>query len=129
MSTQKFCHNCGKKLVVGDKFCSGCGTNLASLSSKPTPPPAPSFKPFSVTSEEDDDDEAVDRMTHANIRQTELHVDIIKDRPMNETIGDVVKQSLHSGPPRPEEKFKRPTIDSKQALEAFRKEAGTLRNA
>ena len=34
-TTNKFCHNCGIKLIPTAKFCGECGTSQSSLSAKP----------------------------------------------------------------------------------------------
>jgi hypothetical protein len=127
MSMNKFCHHCGKKLNVGDKFCGGCGTSLSSLAATPTPPPkpaTPSFAPFAVA-KDDDDDDYIDRLEHINLRQAGLQVEIIKDRPIGETIGVAM---ANAQPLDPNDTFKRGGIDPEQALALFQKEAGTLRN-
>lgn len=126
---EKFCHHCGKKYIVGAKFCPECGTNLLSLSSTPaTAAKAPTFAPFVVQSDEDGE-ESIDRMAHANIRQTELHVEIVKDKPQTETIGAAMMAGA-SVNPQNIETIKRVVapIDEKEFLKAFRKEAGTHRD-
>lgn len=133
----KFCHNCGKQLVVGAKFCSDCGTSLASLDAKP-PAPTPAqtsttrphgqFTPFVVGRDEDDDDSYLDKMDHVDIRQTELHVEIVKDRLVGETVGSVFSQGLQAGAPPVIDSRPAPQIDRDEALKVFQQEAGSLRN-
>lgn len=137
---QKFCHNCGKQLVVGAKFCNECGTSLSSLANKPTPAPtAPStaapnkqgqFAPFAVGHDEDDDS-YLDRLDHVDIRQSELHVEIIKDRPLGESVGSLIAQVIQGGHAPEIEPARNPipTAQNSEAfLKEFRQEAGTMRN-
>lgn len=130
---QKFCHNCGKQLVVGAKFCPECGTSLSSLSNKPPTPPSTKpdqgqFAPFAVGRDDEDDDSYLDKMTHVDVRQNELHVEIVKDRPLGESIGNLITQALAAGKP-PELDPARHTqpVDSKAFLAEFQREAGTLK--
>jgi hypothetical protein len=132
---QKFCHHCGKQLPIGAKFCAFCGTNLASLSEKPVPQevvppskPAGQFVPFAVGHDADDDDSYIDTIDHLNIRQTALHVDIVKDQPIGESMGSVIAQGVSSTTP-PTIDPNRPALDPKVSLEEFAKEAGTLRKS
>jgi len=129
---QKFCHNCGKQLVVGAKFCNECGTSLSSLSNQPaTPDPNKQFTPVMVGRGEDDEDgdSYIDRMSHINIRQDALHVEIIKDRPLGESVGSLISQAMHAGrAPEVEASRAAPVTDSKSFLEDFKREAGTMRN-
>ncbi len=135
---QKFCHSCGKQLTVGAKFCTECGTNLSSLANIPTPaPPAAhaqtrqsQFVPFAVGTDNDDDDgdSYLDKLQSAPVRQNELHVEIVKDRPLGESVGALVSQAMQGGgapisdPARPPQ-----YTDGSQFLADFRKEAGTSR--
>jgi len=43
---QQFCHNCGVKLNVGQKFCGQCGCSQASLSEKPPTEQAQAKQPI-----------------------------------------------------------------------------------
>jgi hypothetical protein len=140
VSMQKFCHNCGKQLMVGAKFCSSCGVSLSSLSNTPSAPTNPStvvlagnnqrpaqFTPFSVgRDDEDEDDSYIDKIEHLDIRQNELHVEIVRDRPLGESIGSLITQvaapSNESRPALPN------ASDNKAFLQEFQKEAGTSRN-
>jgi hypothetical protein len=135
MGVQRFCHNCGKSVQVGSKFCPECGTNLLSLSSVPAPPAptrpaAQTFTPFEAKGD-DDDDSYIDRMEHLNIRQSALQVEIIKDKPQQETVGATVIQGM-SSPPSSNEQFTRnqpyQNIDPSVFIADFKKEAGTLRH-
>jgi hypothetical protein len=132
---QKFCHSCGKQVIVGAKFCPFCGTNLSSLTAKPTPPPVAvaqatrpgQFSPFSV-GEKDEDDSYIDGLQHLDIRLSSLDVEIVRDRPLGETVGALVSQAMHSSGP-PEQAQARPAQYSSQEafMQDFRKEAGTMR--
>lgn len=133
---QKFCHNCGKQLVVGAKFCPYCGTSLSSLSATPptAPPATPAakpqsqFAPFAAGSDDDEDgDSRIDRLSHAPINQNELHVEIQRDRPIGETIGSVMSQAI---PPSKIEKLDRPAAftNPDEFKKNFAQEAGTLRH-
>ena len=131
---QKFCHNCGKQLSVGAKFCAECGTSLSSLNNKPTPPEVPArpsqFVPFAAGRDENEDDDSyLDKIDHINIRQSELQVDIIKDRPIGESVGTLIAQALQSGRPTEiEPPRSAPPIDQNAFLAEFKREAGTMRN-
>ena len=134
MSVQRFCHHCGKGVQVGAKFCSFCGTNLLSLASTPTPPVVPkeTLTPHFVANAEDDDDEgAIDRMTHLNLRQNKLQVEIVRDRTLVDTVGNVAKAGALAGKPEPfilERSQPFLNVDTKEFQQDFQKEAGTLRN-
>lgn len=133
MNMQKFCHNCGKQLVVGAKFCNECGTSLSSLANTPTPtPPTKSpkpgqFTPFAVGRDDDDDDSYLDRLEHVDIRQSELHVEIVKDRPLGESVGALVAQALQGAAPISEPARPAQYTDKEVFLKDFRQEAGTSR--
>jgi len=133
----KFCHNCGKQMGPGFKLCPYCGTDLASLVSKAASAPAVvipnkaqgQFTPFSVGKEDDDDkDSYLDKLQHLDIRQDSLHVEIIRDRPLGETVGALVAQALQSNQP-PESYSPRPSpfANSEAFLKEFKQEAGTMR--
>lgn len=124
----KFCHSCGKQTALGAKFCSECGTDLSSLANlPPTHKQSAQFTPFAVGEDDDDDASAVDRMTHFQVKQSSLQVEIGKSQPIGETIGSLISQGLQSGPPAAIEEVQRPVVDNKQVLQDFRKEASTLR--
>lgn len=132
MSTNSYCHHCGAKLPAGAHFCQSCGVNLSKLSNTPTTvePPKSQFAPFTVAREDDEDgDSYIDKLQHAEIRQTELHVDIIRDKPIGESVGSLIAQSLQSkNPPTQEPARGAPTVVSKESFLAdFQKEAGTMR--
>lgn len=126
---QKFCHHCGKQVTIGANFCPSCGTSLSSLNAKPVAP-APTkssqFAPFALGSE-DDDDSYLDKMEHVDIRQTELHVEIVKDRPVGETLASVVAQGANTPPVIEDLQRQTPTIDKEAFLRDFKQEAGALR--
>jgi hypothetical protein len=132
---QKFCHNCGKQIVAGANFCPFCGTNLSSLSAKPTPATVvpeqkktSQFTPFAV-GRDDEDDEYIDKIAHLDIKQDGLQVEIIKDMPMGETLGSVVSSSIGAGAP-PQTDPARPAQynDREVFLKDFQREAGTIRH-
>ena len=129
---KKFCHHCGKEVIVGAKFCSSCGCNLNSLANTPAPPAAPpkprsQFEPFAAGgSDDDDDDSYIDKMTHLDIRQDGLQVEITRDRPLGESVGSLVAAAMQSGPLLNPDPARPPQYnDSKVFMEEFRKEAGT----
>lgn len=111
------------------KFCPECGVNLSSLSSKPEPPTnKTSFQPFAVGKDDDDDDSYLDTMEHLQIKQSELQVEIVKDKPLGESVGAVISQGIQAGsPPTIDEARPARYTDSKVCLEEFQKEAGTIR--
>jgi len=134
----KFCHHCGKQLVAGAKFCTECGTSLSSLTNKP---PAAStggpnyhssassqFAPFTVGRDDDEDESYIDRMAHLNIRQDALHVEIIKDNPLGESMASVVQQGILAGVAPVLESRPNITVDNSAILKDFEREAGAIRN-
>lgn len=131
----KFCHNCGKNVIMGANFCPSCGVSLASLSAKPTPPPEQEqkkpgqFTPFVANADDDDPDSYIDKMEHIQVRQQSLQVEIVKDMPIGETFGAVITQGLASNTP-PSIDVIRPghTTDKEAFLKDFQKEAGTIRH-
>jgi hypothetical protein len=132
MSTRNFCHNCGKPAQADWKACPFCQTSLASLSS--TPPPVPQqlpsairpagFAPFSVASDDDDPDAYIDRLTHLNIRQTALQVEIVKDRQNLETVGNAIIAGAAVGPVKDD--FKRGGVNPANAIDEFKREASAM---
>ena len=126
MSVNKFCHHCGKKVIITDKFCASCGTNLSSLAAAPEPVPKSTpntFTPFHPQID-DNDYEPMDRWEHVNIRQSQLHVEVVKDKIPSETLANVMSQ----GPPSPQEVYIRKASDPEQVLADLKKESSTLRN-
>lgn len=128
----KFCHECGKEQQIGAKFCSNCGTNLTSLANTVPPPPqqqaAATFRPFTPRpTDEDDDTQRVDTLEHLDIRMQGLQVEIIKDRPMGETVASVFRSQEGARTP-PEQFGGREGFDPATYIKEFQKEAGTLRN-
>jgi hypothetical protein len=127
----KFCHHCGKQVMVGAKFCAFCGTSLATLSATPTPAPPPAsspgqFAPFAARPDDEEGDDYIDKLQHAIISQNELHVEIIRDRPLGETIGSVMANPMKA---EPIDSSVRPAPPSSEEFKAaFQREAGTLRN-
>lgn len=136
----KFCHNCGIKIISAAKFCPECGTSQASLSAKPPtqeiqptiskPKPQSTFAPISRGDDDDDDDSYIDHIDHLNVSISSLEVDY--GRPNNsrkETVGSIMSQG--AALPENAENFSRVTpspVDNQTFLEQFRNEAGTLRN-
>lgn len=130
---QKFCHNCGKQVTTGANFCASCGTSLTSLSNTPAPPVVPTrpngqFTPFAVGKDDDDDTSYIDRIDHIQIRQNELQVEIVRDRPLGESIGNVIQQSVLNGkPPTLGDNRIVPPVDKAKFLQEFQQEAGAVR--
>jgi len=139
----KFCHNCGIKLVPTAKFCTDCGTSQASLSAKPPTTEEPAPKPlqknlqrpqntFTPVSNIDDDDEDsyIDHIDHLEVSISSLDVDFGRQPPSRkETVGQLMNEG--SALPQNAENYTRPTpgpVDEKAFMEQFRNEAGTLRN-
>lgn len=132
MQKVSFCHNCGKKIPAIDaKFCPSCGTSLASLSSKPNiqvpnqKDNIPTFTPFIADGEDDDEDSYIDKIVKLDIKINELQVDIIKDRPIGESLGTMFANpsKLTQIEERP-----KPTLQNTETfLKEFAKEAGTTR--
>ena len=134
MSNQRYCHHCGKQVIVGARFCSACGVDLSSLAAIPAPviasqKPQSQFVPFVVKADGDEDDSYLDRIEHLDIRQNALHVEIVKDKPQGETLGSVVTQGISAGTP-PVLEGSRPVQfqDKESFLKEFQQEAGTSRN-
>jgi len=141
----KFCHNCGVKLVPTAKFCGECGTSQASLASKPPEPAAKpqqkkqnqSFEPFVArrngdNGDDDDDDSYIDHIDHLNISISSLDVDLGQQgRPVKETFAGVMSHGAQMG--QNADSFTRQTfdpgpVDQQAFLKQFQQEAGTLRN-
>lgn len=136
----KFCHNCGIKLIPTAKFCTECGTSQASLSAKPPtqevqptinkPKPQNTFTPISRGEDDDDDDSYIDHIDHLNVSISSLEVDYGRsNNSRKETVGSIMSQG--AALPENAENFSRatpPPIDNQSFLEQFRNEAGTLRN-
>jgi hypothetical protein len=133
MSNHRFCHHCGSQVIVGSKFCSGCGTSLASLTATPPQaqaPVAPSAQqhitPYLVQGEDEEgEDSYLDRIPRLDIKIKGLSVNFSKDNVQVETVGN----AIINGSPIPQDGYQRPTIDPAQALSIFQKEAGTSRQA
>jgi len=129
---QKFCHECGKSVVADAKFCAYCGTNLSSLAStRPpiNPPPRPVL-PSPTMTEAQEDDEYIDRIPHLDLRQNELHVEIVRSPIGKETVRDNILAGMSAGAPEKIEPRISPTSapTPEQVMEEFKREAGTLRN-
>ena len=128
MSARNFCHHCGKPVQADWKGCPHCQTSLGSLSATPPPPPpvvkAAGFAPFAATTD-DEDDSYIDRLTHLNIRQTGLQLEIVKDRSNIETVGAAVIAGA-SVPPV-QDTFKRGGVNPDTALADFQREASAMK--
>jgi hypothetical protein len=138
----KYCHNCGIKLVSTAKFCTDCGTSQASLSAKPPQPeesaprplqknlqrPQNTFTPVSNI-DDDDEDSYIDHIDHLEVSISSLDVDFGRSNSRKETVGQLMNEG--SALPPNAENFTRANpaaVDEKAFLEQFRNEAGTLRN-
>lgn len=125
MSSQLFCHVCGKTYILGNNFCQKCGTNLTSLASRP---PSEDPRPVALNrrgnryEDPEDDDEGDD---HFVVTQTALAVEIIKDRPLGEEFSNVLQQGA-IGIREDGRKFGlyKGNEDPKSILSDFRSEAG-----
>ncbi len=101
----KFCHECGKKILdPSASFCSGCGTNLSSLSqTRPVAPPkTPTFTPFSPERDDDDDDLRVDRassLSDLGIQIDKLDIEVNLPRQNQETVAGVMSTGPIGGEP------------------------------
>lgn len=130
MTPKFFCHQCGKQMNMKVNFCPFCGVNLSSLTTvaSSSSTSAQTFTPFSPTNDDDDDDNSyIDRLTKLDIRLNALAVEIIKDKPLGESIHSILSQP----PMKPESIVSNrssPVVDQSKFLEEFRKEAGTSRN-
>lgn len=139
---KKYCHNCGKPTQVSAKFCSSCGTSLASIDARPPEPePAPrktnptTFTPIVVGEDEDDDEgrplraDRVGSLRELGISLSSLDVDVRVDPVNKESVGSLYQQgSMSPAPaipfsPRPQ----MPVVDPQTALALLQQEAGTLR--
>lgn len=138
-----FCHNCGFKLPSASKFCSKCGTSLASLNEMPPQidPPRPKTKPnfasYTPTvakrgegDDGDDDDIAVDRIQSISDLNLSLSsFEVILDVPpiAKETVGGLVRQGALSN----DQGLSAPRIpsstDSQMAINQLKAEGGSLR--
>jgi hypothetical protein len=139
-TTNKFCHNCGIKLIPTAKFCGECGTSQSSLSAKPPEAepvvekkkkPIASYTPSIANGGDDDDDDSyVDHLDHLNVSISSLEVDFGRPNAAKETFAGVIAQGAALG--QNADSFTRPAgetvTDSKAFLQQFQQEAGTLRN-
>jgi hypothetical protein len=79
---------------------------------------------------EDGDDSYIDRLHHLDIRQNGLQVEIIRDRPVGESLATVVMEGSQMGTAPSPIQPGRPSFvpsDPKAFLAEFQKEAGSLR--
>lgn len=130
---QKFCHNCGKQMQSGWKVCPFCETSLSSLSARPPEPSTPQANTIipGHVDRENDDDSYLDRANNLSEilrgkRIGGLSVEIVKDRPLGETLGSVAAQGpLTANSENIQRVGPYAQVDEKTFLEEFRKEAGT----
>jgi hypothetical protein len=139
----KYCHNCGKQTLPAAKFCSSCGTSLASIDERPPEAPQPqtlpnrlrpknqaTFTPIAVG--EDDDDEVI-RADHAGslhdlgISLSSLDIDLRVDMPIKETVGGLMQQGNGMGQGYVEPGRITANVDTKAVLNQISQEAGTIR--
>ncbi len=87
-----YCHNCGNKIETKSNFCGKCGCSLASLSSKPEPPPKIKQKTRIVAEDDDGDDEESDNLEHFETSLDKLDIEITgySTKDTKETIAGVV---------------------------------------
>jgi len=143
----KYCHNCGKPVPLAAKFCSSCGTSLASIDEKPPVPatqPVPNrigpkvqttFRPRVIGEDDDDDDvslaaDRVSSISELGISISSLDCDVRVDAPMKETVGGLVQQGKMAPPGgfAPETPRPAPALSNQDVLAQLQREAGTLRN-
>ena len=140
----KYCHNCGKKVLIGGKFCSSCGTSLASIDEKPPvpeqripndrirPKTPTTFTPRVVGEDEDDEILKVDRVesiNELNLSMSSLDVDFGRtfDKP-RETVAGLMSQGANLPQGGTEEKRLSPApLGQEEIIKQFAAEAGTLR--
>lgn len=124
----QYCHNCGKQLIIGSRFCSGCGTNLTSLAhtpetSRPKQARANLIRP--AIKDDDDPESYLDELDHLTVNISALDVEIIKPKQIGETIGSIAMEGAQGISSNIEARPIPPSTDKKTFLEEFRKEAGT----
>jgi hypothetical protein len=134
-----YCSKCGRSCPLGSNFCQACGKNLKTLSADPAPPPAPpapkyrpkpaaaSFTPFDPNSDEDGDDEYIDYLTHLDVKIDRLNVEIVKDRPLGESLGSIAAQGGGGGAPVESRHGEFGGVDNETFQKLFSQEAGTIR--
>lgn len=132
-----YCHQCAAKLIVGSRFCSKCGTSLASLSNKPEPPPEPpkqqkaraTFTPFVPGRNDDDEDgeSRYDNIDHLDIEINGLEIDLGQNHNGPEKLGGLVQAGIQFGPGQVEQRDPMPKMSQKKFLSEWAKEAGTMR--
>lgn len=113
-----YCQKCGNGTEYSfdkPKFCSGCGSNFAIASSfvPKVSKPAPR-----ITQEEEEEEISVERVP--NISKLDFDIDIRSNKgsKLNNLMG------THNGQSSEETNFKAQGFDRKEALEAFKREAG-----
>jgi len=134
-----YCHNCGKKaLSISSKFCSECGTNLASLSSSPPPlKKLPSYKSnktfvpkISAINKDGDKYESIDPDDGHSVDEFSVEMDELQfEMDERQSNKETLKQMLASPcPPQsyPTEPQEIP-YDEKTFRAEFMKEAGTTK--
>lgn len=130
--TQKFCHECGSKLLADSKFCNKCGTSLASLAEKPKQPQAirPTHQQATVVSvdndKDGDGDSYIDTMANFTPQLDALDIEIQKPRNNNiDNIEALAKNQFVNV--STEQRTPPPTLSPEEALKQFAQEAGAIR--
>ena len=140
-----FCHSCGNKMQGTARFCSKCGTSLASLTEQPKPlnnyqPPsrAPLNYPLPVSanSEDDEDYSRYDHVDHLdpriidNIQRGGGLVEEIRkgNNKRGESLGSLINDPLDpKNIPALQRNYNGPELTREQILERLRKEGGAGR--
>lgn len=137
---KKFCHNCGKQIPSGAKFCPHCGTSQASIDEKPPveeprtntrvqprPRVQTTFQPMAV---DDDDDEGIRADRVESLAELGVDLNNIPGLSINVNIPGQVKETVASlyqqGQAMPQAPTKTQTVpvDHAAAMAAFKREAG-----
>lgn len=131
-----YCPECGCKMEYAPpakkpNFCSGCGEALGVVQKKPQPVASKAPPQRKQTDDEDDEDgEDYDPTDATSVPDISgLEFEIIPDKPSGVTLGQIYRAAAlsDSKPQRDPTEQSDPGISTEQALEDFRKEAGTLR--
>lgn len=125
MSSQIFCHNCGVKLPITSKFCSSCGTSLASLSNKPEPPSKKTqttFVPFDANGQNDEDYNEYDHMERLPKLVNGLELEVNKTPHQVEKLGGIM--AMGGGGYMEKRDTPYANVSNEKFLEQFAKEAG-----
>ena len=122
-----FCHHCGQKVIIGNKFCGKCGTSLASLSE------VPKIKTYQqeatvtlVGGDEDGDDNYLDHQSHFIPKIQALAVEITQNfKVPKDTIENLANNPMAMI--SNEQRSAPPQLDRAEFLKEFAKEAGAIR--